>query len=144
MEPAKASTKAKLDATFKLLSRFGTRLCARHGEGTKRHVKFDNFEASLYINVKLPGDTEWSRVSPAMAKTDLDQSSREETACILRRMAVSGNPAISGPSKRLAAQPASLPVATTSASLTPGVTSAATTSGVRPRPWVPRASRPVP
>ena len=42
--------------TFRLLSQFGTRLRARHGEGTKRHVKFDDMEASLYMNIKLPGD----------------------------------------------------------------------------------------
>ena len=50
--------------TFRLLSRFGTRLRARHGEGTKRHVKFDDMEATLYMNIKLPGDESWSRSSP--------------------------------------------------------------------------------
>ena len=89
----------ELDPTFKLILRFGTRLRARHGEGTKRHVRFDDFEASLYINVKLPGDTEWSRVSPALAKADLDQSSREETAGILKRLAVSVNSTIKDPGK---------------------------------------------
>lgn len=37
--------------TFRLLSRFGTRLRARHGEGTKRHIKFDDQEAGLYMNI---------------------------------------------------------------------------------------------
>ena len=132
----------ELDPTFRLLSRFCTRLRARHGVGTKRHVKFDDFEASLYINVKLPGDTEWSRVSPAMAKADLDQSSREENAGILKRLANSGNPTLDGPRKRLAAPPLARPatVALTSETTAAG---AAATSGVRPRTWVPRAAGPV-
>lgn len=33
--------------TFRLLSRFGTRLRARHGVGTKRHIKFDDYAGSL-------------------------------------------------------------------------------------------------
>ena len=48
---------------FRLLSRFGTRIRARHGLGTKRHVKFDDEEGALYMNIKLPGDETRSRVS---------------------------------------------------------------------------------
>ena len=47
----------ELKDTFRLLARFGTRLRARHGEGTKRHVKFDDYSGSLFSNIKLPGDT---------------------------------------------------------------------------------------
>ena len=90
---------AELDDTFRLLSRFGTRLRARHGEGTKRHIKFDDHEASLYINIKLPGDTSWARVSPAMAKNDLDQTTREESARLFKRITAT---ATSGPRQRLA------------------------------------------
>ena len=90
---------AELDDTFRLLSRFGTRLRARHGEGTKRHIKFDDHEASLYINIKLPGDTSWARVSPAMARADLEQTTREESARLLRRITTTTAP---GPRQRLA------------------------------------------
>ena len=61
----------ELDDTFRLLSRFGTRLRARHGEGTRRHIKFDDIEASMFMNVKIPGDKEWSWVTPEMAKMTL-------------------------------------------------------------------------
>ena len=47
----------ELNDTFRLLTRFGARLRARHGTGTKKHIKFDDFNASLFVNVKLPGDT---------------------------------------------------------------------------------------
>ena len=91
---------AELDDTFRLLSRFGTRLRARHGEGTKRHIKFDDTDASLFINVKLPGDDMWSRVSPAMAKADLTQTTREESARLMKRISAGNG---QGPRQRLAA-----------------------------------------
>lgn len=93
--------------TFRLLARFGTRVRARHGEGTKRHIKFDYYEASLYINVKLPGDEVWSCVSPAMAKADLDACTRAETAGIMKQIASGGanSSALSGPRQRLAKPP---------------------------------------
>ena len=73
--------------TFRLLTRFGTRLRARHGNGTKRHIKFDDFSVSLYTNIKLPGDTTWTKVTPAMASEDLEASHREENARHQKRLA---------------------------------------------------------
>ena len=84
--------------TFKLLSRFGTRLRARHGEGTRRHIKFDDFSASLYTIIKLPGDSSWTRVSPATARSDLDASFREEEKATQKRLAAKLLP---GPRERL-------------------------------------------
>ena len=92
----------ELDGTFRLLSRFGTRLRARHREGTKRHIKFDDYEASLFINVKLPGDDRWTRISPATARADQENSSREESARILRKISGASQPAVNGPRQRLA------------------------------------------
>ena len=85
---------------FRLLSRFGTRLRAKHGEGTRRHVKVDDMEASLYMNIKLPGDESWSKVTPEMARTDLEANTRAESAKILRRIAAKDSPV--GPRQRLA------------------------------------------
>ena len=88
----------ELEDTFRLLSRFGTRLRARHGRGTKRHVKFDDFCGSLYANIKLPGDTSWTRVTPDMAREDLERSMREENELNQTRMAAKLLP---GPRERL-------------------------------------------
>lgn len=52
-----------LTPSFKTLFRFGQTLRARHGVGTRRHVKFNDTSMSLYLNVCLPGDKRWSRVS---------------------------------------------------------------------------------
>ena len=59
---------------FRILSRFGTRLRARHGLGTKRHIKFDDMDGSLFMNIKLPGDDTWSEVTVDTAMEDMDGS----------------------------------------------------------------------
>ena len=90
---------AELRDTFGLLSHFGARLRARHGAGTKRHIKFDDYSGSLYGNVKLQGDLTWTKVSPAMAKADLAASIREEEERNQKRFAAKLVP---GPRDRLA------------------------------------------
>ena len=88
----------ELSDTFRLLSRFGTRLRARHGIGTKRHIKFDDFCGSLYSNIKLPGDEHWTKITPQMAREDLDASHREESEYTRKRLATKLVP---GPKERL-------------------------------------------
>ena len=58
----------RLRMAFSILFRYGQQLTGRHGEGTRKHVKFDNTTRSLYLNVKLPGDERWSRVSLEVAR----------------------------------------------------------------------------
>ena len=43
---------AELGNNFKLLALLGTHFWTRHDEGTKRYVKFDDYDASLFINIK--------------------------------------------------------------------------------------------
>ena len=88
----------ELVSTFRLLSRFGTRLRARHGDGTRRHIKFDNFAGSLYANIKLPGDLSWTRITPEMARRDLEASFQKERESAQERMAIKLLP---GPRDRL-------------------------------------------
>lgn len=88
----------ELEDTFSLLSRFGTRLRARHGQGTKRHIKFDDFTGSLFTNVKLPGDVNWTRVTPNMAREDLDWAMSEENSLNQKRLA---SKLLPGPRERL-------------------------------------------
>ena len=57
--------------TFRTLFKYGSNLRARHGPGTRRHVKFDDLERTLFLNVKLPGDPTWSVVSADVAKRGL-------------------------------------------------------------------------
>ena len=91
----------ELEDTFRLLARFGTRMRARHGEGTRRHIKFDDITASLYTNIKLPGDEAWSKVTADMARRNLDNTTRAESADIMARLATTNRKgAITGPSQR--------------------------------------------
>lgn len=88
----------ELDGMFRLLSRFGTGLRARHGSGTKRHIQFDDFTGSLYTNIKLPGDKAWTKVTAQMAKDDLEASMQEESTQVKKRIALKLVP---GPRERL-------------------------------------------
>ena len=90
----------ELEDTFRLLSRFGTRLRARHGVGTKRHIKFDDFMGTLYSNVKLPGDDTWTRVTPEMVRDDLQASVNEENTATKKRLTAKLVP-FPGPKERL-------------------------------------------
>ena len=60
-----------LQSHFRILFKFGQSLRMRHGQGTRRHIKFDDALRSLYLNVKLPGDERWSRVSVEVARRGL-------------------------------------------------------------------------
>ena len=95
---------------FRLLSRFGTRLGARHGEGTKRHIKFDDYSGSLFANIKLPGDTTWTKVTPDASWDDLEASMRKESLHNQKRMAAK---LVLGPRERLGRP---LPLATSAPS----------------------------
>ena len=61
-----------LKSDFNTLRRFGQLLRSRHGQGTRRHVKFEDSDRSLFLNVKLPGDKRWSRVNLEFAKRSLN------------------------------------------------------------------------
>ena len=121
----------ELEDTFRLLSRFGTRLRARHGQGTRRHVKFEDFCGSLYANIKLPGDTSWTKVTPAMAQEDLERSMREENQLNQTRMATKLLP---GPRERLSRP---LPVVAVTAGPSGIRVVGAPPAGKRPRWLVP-------
>ena len=87
---------------FRLHTRFGMRLRARHGPGNKRHVKFDDFSGKLYSNIKLPGDVQWTRVTSQMARDDLNMSMAEENRANQKRLAAKPLP---GPRERLQRAP---------------------------------------
>ena len=125
----------ELTDTFRLLSRFGTRLRARHGQGTKRHIKFDDYTGSLYTNVKLPGDENWTKVTPDMAHEDLERSMREENALHQKRLA---SKLLPGPRDRLSRP---LPVPAATAGPSSGRVVAGPPDGRRPRWSIPDKSR---
>ena len=52
---------------FNLLQDHGHELKRKFGEGFKRHVKFDDFNQSLFLEVKFPGNEKWHIVTPEIA-----------------------------------------------------------------------------
>ena len=134
----------ELEGTFKLLSRFGTRLRARHGVGTKRHIKFDDFNGSLYTNIRLPGDETWTKISPKTAQEDVLASMQEENSFTRKRLATKLVP---GPRERLSRPPPTRgadlgrgPIAPSSG---PSSTSSGRPPGKRPRWAMPDRRPPV-
>ena len=57
-----------LGGTFKMLENHGHSLRRKHGPMLKRHIKFDDMELSMYLDVRLPGENEWVKVTPEFAK----------------------------------------------------------------------------
>lgn len=56
------------------------------------------FDKMLYANIKLPGDTSWTRVTPAMAREDLEASHWEENTRHQKKLA---SKLVPGPRERL-------------------------------------------
>ena len=79
-----------LQATFRVLFRYGQSLRTRHGPGTRRHVKFDDLNRTLYLNVKLPGDERWSKVSFDMARRGMRARRDREDSELERRFDIGG------------------------------------------------------
>lgn len=80
----------RLLPTFRILFKFGQGLRSRHGPGTRRHVKFDDAERTLFLNVKLPGDESWSRVSADVAKRGLRSRALLTDAELEKRLDLNG------------------------------------------------------
>ena len=59
---------AYLGAPFRALDWYGKQMRDRHGRGTRRNIKFDDDEENLYIDVCLPDQEYWHRITPEEAK----------------------------------------------------------------------------
>ena len=89
----------RLQQGFRILFRYGQRLRARHGAGTRRHVKFCDLERSLYLNVKLPGDEVWSKVSLEVAMRGIKARDALNDDQLERRLDITG-PLMNAPRQR--------------------------------------------
>lgn len=80
----------RLRATFRVLFRYGQNLRTRHGPGTRRHIKFDDALQTLFLNIKLPGDERWSRVSFEMARRGIRTRQEADDLTLERRIDIDG------------------------------------------------------
>lgn len=90
-----------LSSIFRILEKYGQQIRQRHGQGTRRHVKFDDGSRSLYLNVKLPGDERWSRVEIEMARKGIRTRERLASEELERRLDIDGQ-AVEGTNRRSA------------------------------------------
>ena len=58
-----------LGSTFKLLESVSIYLKQKHGPESRRLIKYDDVDMSLYIAFRPKGSTSWRRISPKMAAT---------------------------------------------------------------------------
>ena len=80
----------KLRQAFRVLFKYGSNLRARHGPGTRRHIKFCDIDHTLYLNVKLPGDESWSRVSLQVALRGMRARETITDGQLERRLDITG------------------------------------------------------
>ena len=83
---------AHLQRDFRILFKYGQGLRTRHGLGTRRHVKFCDDDHSLFLNVKLPGDETWGRISLQMARRGLRARTKLSEGKLEKRMDITGTP----------------------------------------------------
>ena len=70
-----------LAATFRTLQNVAFNLRREHGNGTKRHIKFEEDCDDLYLEVRLEGSRHWSKIDSALAKEiDREDSRRMLTS----------------------------------------------------------------
>ena len=81
-----------LRGAFKLLESHGRLLRERYGEELKRHIKFDDYEESFYLSVKLPDEESWRRISPAFAHRQLEAIENDSET----KQRLAGLPTVSG------------------------------------------------
>lgn len=61
---------AHLGSDYRMLDSYGARLRSKFGEGFKRNLRFDDDEMRLFMDICLPRQEEWIRVSAKMARDD--------------------------------------------------------------------------
>ena len=74
-----------LRSTEKVLEEYGRRVRALNGKGTKHHVKFDDGETTIYLNLRKSGDERWSRVYAEDARRWVQQMRREDAERVGKR-----------------------------------------------------------
>ena len=81
---------SRLQQSFRVLFKYGQNLRARHGQGTRRHVKFCDLERNLFLNIKLPGDEGWSKVSLEVAMRGMRARETMSNGQLERRLDITG------------------------------------------------------
>jgi hypothetical protein len=57
-----------LASDYSALDDIGFKLKKKHGKETRKYIRYDDEEYSLYLEVRLPGTSNWLRISPKQAR----------------------------------------------------------------------------
>ena len=68
-----------LTGAFRTLERYGLLMKAKFGPQLKRSIKFDDSSMSLLIDVLIPGDSTWTKVSLELARDAVEKEKAIET-----------------------------------------------------------------
>ena len=74
---------------FNTLNRHGFALKRKYGSGLKRHVRFDDSELDLIMDVKLPSDDSWFQVDHQFALEEV-RANRKNTSARGRLSSLNG------------------------------------------------------
>ena len=61
----------------KILEEYGRRIRTKH-RGTKHHIKFDEGETTIFLNIRKAGERDWTRVYPDDARECVKELRRRE------------------------------------------------------------------
>lgn len=67
-----------LAGDFKALEDYGFSMRSTHGRLTRRYIKYDEEEYSLFMELRLPESPVWLRITPELARELKQQNNREE------------------------------------------------------------------
>ena len=70
--------------TFKLLNDHGFHIKNTHGSETRRYVKYDDANMSLYLEVKIPEGRNWIKIRPDEARLFCEERDRLDYQTIRR------------------------------------------------------------
>ena len=90
-----------LMATFRLLNDHGFDIKKAHGKETRKYVKFDDIRGSLYLEIKLPGQQNWVKVSPDQVRSFGEEKDKLDYSSIRKGMLLANPTLGSQPSANL-------------------------------------------
>ena len=64
-----------LIGTFKLLNDHAYHIKRTHGKMTRKYIKFNDDAQSLFLEIKLPGQENWIKITPSQARKLEDERS---------------------------------------------------------------------
>ena len=73
---------------FKMMEKHGHSLRNKHGKDLKRHIKFNDDDKSLVLEVKLPGEESWIRLSAETVMSFKKESEKKQVAKFCSKLSV--------------------------------------------------------